>query len=236
MSPRLLSRKSRIKPGDRFGRLTVSGHVFVIRDPRLQNPINYCVCACACGSVNVHNTMNLRSGKAKSCGCLGKENQLISVTTRNGVTKSHRILYRTWYNMKMRCYATSNHAFNMYGGRGITICDEWRNDPEAFVAWALQAGWEIGLHIDRIDNDAGYSPSNCRCVTRIVNANNTRRNIQISAFGETKTLAQWSRDKRCSVTSSALAWRLKHGETPEHAITAAQYNLRRRDVIKKDAT
>jgi hypothetical protein len=78
----------------------------------------------------------------------------------------------------------------MYGGRGISVCEEW-HDPNAFIDWAESNGYANGLQIDRIDNQGSYSPSNCRWVSIKVNSRNTRRNKNLTIFGETKTVAEW---------------------------------------------
>ena len=77
-------------------------------------------------------------------------------------------LYIVWYNMKARCYNPNNKDYKYYGGRGIAVCDEWEN-PNVFVKWALENGWEQGLVTDRTNNDEGYGPHNCRFVTRRIN-------------------------------------------------------------------
>lgn len=85
----------------------------------------------------------------------------------------HR-LYKTWCGMINRCYDAGNQDFYNYGGRGITICRQWLNSPSAFISWAESNGWKEGLELDRIDNDCGYSPENCRWVTELHQARNRR--------------------------------------------------------------
>lgn len=84
-------------------------------------------------------------------------------------------LYRCWYGIIQRCDDSKNRAYKWYGGRGISICDEWKNSLETFYSWAMANGFQKGLTIDRINNDGNYEPSNCRWVTRKVNLNNMRR-------------------------------------------------------------
>lgn len=105
-------------------------------------------------------------------------------------------------NMKQRCYNPKNDHFNVYGGRGIEICKEWLNSKKvgrngeskgflAFKEWALTHGYRDDLTIDRIDNNKGYSPDNCRWVSMKVQSNNLRRNIYLTYKGKTQTIHQW---------------------------------------------
>jgi hypothetical protein len=84
-----------------------------------------------------------------------------------------------------------NKSYNLYGGRGIDMCDEWKNSSDAFKKWAVSNGYQRGLELDRIDNDRGYSPENCRWVTKTQNLRNTRKNKYIEWQGEVKSLSEW---------------------------------------------
>lgn len=113
----------------------------------------------------------------------------------------HSRLNRIHNCMKERCYNPKKRGFKNYGGRGITICNEWLNSEKvngnctkgylAFKTWALSHGYADNLSIDRIDNSKGYSPGNCRWVTRKIQQNNRRGNRLITYKGQTKTLKQW---------------------------------------------
>lgn len=103
----------------------------------------------------------------------------------------YRRIYKTLNHMKDRCYNQKCKDYHMWGGRGITICDEWLRDVKSFYDWAMTHGYKDNLTIDRIDNNKGYSPDNCRWVDRKTQARNTRRNRLITINGETKCLVEW---------------------------------------------
>lgn len=125
-----------------------------------------------------------------------------------------------WKWMHSRCYNSGDPMFPYYGGRGIKVCLEW-NDVNAYINWAIENGWSksSGLQIDRKDNDGDYSPTNCRVVDKVTNANNKSNNRKFTAFGETKTVAEWSRDHRCVVSYATLWQRVSVGWYGEDALT-----------------
>lgn len=127
-------------------------------------------------------------------------------------------LYRAWIGMRQRCYNKREPNYINYGARGITVCDEWRNFT-AFKKWAMENGYNDSLSIDRIDNNKGYEPSNCRWATCREQVRNRRDNIQITAFGETKILVEWLEDERCPVEYATLYSRIERGWEAERAIT-----------------
>jgi hypothetical protein len=128
------------------------------------------------------------------------------------------ILRRCWTNMLRRCEHPTHPQFKDWGGRGITVCDEW-HDLDTFRTWALENGYQRDLQIDRIDNDGPYCPENCKWVTKTENMRHTRRSVSISAFGETKVASAWLEDPRCLVHWRTLYWRLKQGWPGELALT-----------------
>lgn len=101
-------------------------------------------------------------------------------------------LYEVWCSMKRRCELPSVHSYKYYGGRGISVCDEWKESFVAFRDWAYKNGYKYGLSIDRIDNNGNYEPSNCRWVTMKEQANNQSSTLKIEYKGETKTLHEWA--------------------------------------------
>lgn len=118
--------------------------------------------------------------------------------------------------MIARCEDPASDRWERYGGRGIKICQEWRNDRSKFFSWAIENGYEPGLTIDRINNDGDYEPGNCRFVDAFVQQNNTSRNVSITANGKTMTIAQWAR--HLGVTYSSIQHRYARGWTPEEII------------------
>ena len=97
-----------------------------------------------------------------------------------------------YYDMLRRCYKETDKGYCRYGARGITVCEEWRKDCKAFYRWAKENGYDIGLQIDRIDNNKGYSPENCRWVTPRENSMNRSCTRRVTFNGETHTLKEWS--------------------------------------------
>ena len=201
-----------VKEGAELGRLIVLGPQF-----RIKTRWN-CVCRCKCGVVVVARADHLECGNSCSCGCLQRES-----VSNNSFNKIHggrnTSLYKLWENMKSRCYNKNCDSFKYYGEIGIYVCEVWINDFPAFRDWALSHGYKPGLQIDREKNNLGYSPDNCRFVTRTANIRN-RRNTKMATWkGETKSLAEWSEDSRCVVSFARLCKRLKSGWSFQQALT-----------------
>lgn len=166
--------------GKRCGKLTVLEQVEGVK------PVTW-KCLCDCGNITIVRGGNLRSGGVKSCGCAKFEKH----STHH---LSQTRLYRKWVGMKRRCYDTQNAAYNEYGGRGITMCDEWKADFLAFREWALKTGYEDGLSIERIDVNKGYCPENCKWLPISEQANNRRTCLMFEYNGKTQNLTQWCKE------------------------------------------
>lgn len=208
--------------GQSFGRLTVIAQSG--RDT--QNKIMW-KCICVCGNEKIVRGNDLKSGAVQSCGCFKKERftemrKLITPYKTHGLSNTR--LYRVWGGMLQLCYNPNNSNYHNYGGRGITVCDEWRNDFQAFYDWAIANGYkEEGLPngknkwtIDRIDFNGNYEPSNCRWVDMLVQSNNKRDNHLVTYRGETLTLAETAR--KYNISSKVLGGRLADGWGVEEAI------------------
>ena len=171
--------------GKRFGRLTVIGI-----DDRGDRKTYY-NCQCDCGNVKSVRSDSLIAGAIRSCGCMKKEQDLENLTAAHTHRMSGTRLYEIWQGIKKRCYNLHDVRYDRYGGRGIKVCDEWREDFRAFCNWATQTGYDETLTIDRIDNDGDYCPENCRWTNPQEQARNRSSNIRITIGNATKTLTEW---------------------------------------------
>lgn len=132
-------------------------------------------------------------------------------------------LYRIWHGIRKRCLNPSNHHYKDYGARGITLYDEWANSFMVFRDWALTHNYQEDLCIERIDNNAGYSPENCCWATPKQQAQNRRDTQPITAFGDTKCASEWVRDTRCVVSSRTFYRRIQQGWDVEVALCTPTY-------------
>jgi hypothetical protein len=166
--------------GNRYGMLTVIG-----KEETLKNGMTRWKCLCDCGKTTVSYGVNLKRGLTKSCGCNTYKNR--ETTNR----KKNLRLYAIWKAIKWRCYREKSNSYQLYGGRGIKMCDEWKDSYEAFYQWSMSHGYADDLTIDRINTNGNYEPDNCRWITKKEQSRNTRRNIVIKYHGEEKTLPEW---------------------------------------------
>lgn len=165
-----------------FGRLTVLREL----PERNANGMIMFECRCECGRIVPVQGHLLIRGVTKSCGCLFKEYR------RKYHTPEDYALINKYRCMRKRCYNPNNTHYKDYGGRGITISDEF-STSEKFIAWSKSVGFKLGDEIDRIDNNGPYSPDNCRFTDRRTQQNNRRSTHFVSAHGTTVSLAEWER-------------------------------------------
>ncbi len=130
--------------------------------------------------------------------------------------------------MKRRCYQKQIKNYHIYGGRGITVCQEWLESTDAFLKWAIEANYRPWLSIDRINNEGPYSPENCQWANRTQQALNRRTASMVTAFGETKNLSLWAQDERCCVSADTIRVRMAIGTDAETAITTPSRKLIKR--------
>lgn len=159
--------------GQRFGMLTA---LCTINQGEGDGPLWLFLCDCGSTYANTYKLARDRY----SCGCARKPRVKAPEPEVNSVKWKKRRLYQTLHNMKSRCYRPKDVNFHYYGGRGITVCDEWRSNTTAFVEWALANGYEAGLTIDRINVHGNYEPLNCRFVDMKAQ-NRNRSNTVISS-------------------------------------------------------
>jgi len=195
--------------GKTFGRLHVNHFAYTKRQK------SYWCCSCACGSISVKRGTLLRVGNTQSCGCLQRERRQELFAANTTHHRAGTVLYTRWTHMIGRCTNPKNAAYADYGGRGITICPQWRASFETFARDMGEP--PPGKHIERRDNDGPYSPENCYWASRIEQANNKRNNRWLTYDGITLTLAQWSR--MTGLRHHTILHRLAHGWTLERALT-----------------
>lgn len=213
-----------VKVGAKFDKLTVLGQLFTVpRNPK--GHAWFCVCECDCGVITAVNTSVLHYRRSKSCGChrSAVSKKLGKVRETHGQSRS--ALYSVWGNIKDRCLNPCSKDYDRYGARGVAFHKEWADNYETFRDYALANGYRKGLQFDRFpDVDGNYEPGNVRLVTSKENNRNRRNTPFVTAWGETKSISEWSDDARCNVSRYTLKERLtgrRCGKKwiPEHAIS-----------------
>lgn len=195
--------------GKRFGRLTVIEKVGKDKHRSI-----LWKCKCDCGGESIVRTHNLRCGNSTSCGCV-RNDKIKKLNYKTGQYKSR--IYHTWINMKTRCHTPTAWEYKNYGARGIAVCDEWRNNFQAFYDWANENGYRDDLTIERINNDGNYCPENCRWVDRITQNRNQRNTRLVTFNGVTKHLFDWADE--FGIKRNTLAHRLHRGWSIDKSLT-----------------
>ena len=208
--------------GKRFGKL------FVQREVGGEKENTLFECLCDCGNVTIEKWSALIRGK-ESCGCLHHE-QLLRRNTTHGGSKNR--LYCVWQNMKRRCYDINAKEYKNYGGRGIAVCNEWRDNYNAFKKFMLEKGYEEGAKrgectIERLDVNGNYCPENC-CVITIQEQAYNKTNSHLEEYnGEIKTIAEWADEY--GVDYNLIFKRLQRGWSMEEAL----HKPKRRAILYK---
>lgn len=199
-----------VSPGDRFNCLTVQRELergTCQRAIGRSAPFRRIECVCDCGKTIAAKLSALVSGHTKSCGCLKTERQ-----------STKRPEYHVLMQMLERCSNPNSLAYKNYGGRGITVCDRWQKFSNFYEDMGARPS---PLHsIDRIDNNDGYHPLNCRWATSREQRSNTRRNRMMTFNGETRCVAEWARLAKRD--PSTLLQHLKKGKT-DHEILSRYF-------------
>lgn len=183
-------------------------------------------CKCDCGNKHIVASAKLIQGKSKSCGCFKKENSA-KLLTKHGITVGGKPrTFTIWCGMKSRCYNPKSISYKNYGAKGITVCEEWLTF-ENFHNWAILNGYSDELQIDRIENSKGYSPDNCRWVTRTENMRNQTTTRNITVYGITLPLSIWCKElgiskntayKHLNEIESYIKSRIDTGKGQQHFI------------------
>ncbi len=186
-----------ITAGDRFGRLVVTAYVGQSAS-----------CLCDCGAMTDVRGDHLRSGETRSCGCLRRDvGRAVGAMTTHGHARGGGCSpeYSAWCAMVQRCTVVTTAGYENYGGRGIAVCDRWRESFEAFLA-DMGKRTSPRHSLDRINNDGNYEPGNCRWATAQEQRRNTRQNRVVEFRGESMPLVAWA--ERIGIHPATLKTRL----------------------------
>lgn len=162
--------------------------VQVLKSGRTQN-IRRAICLCDCGNTITTRLTSFMTGYTKSCGCI---DHVKHRHQGDANAKYRHPLHRVWSNIVQRCTNKRCHSYSRYGGRGVSICEEWRLSYTSFYEWAIKSGWSVGMEIDKdyLGNGLLYSPNTCRIVTKKENMNRTKRNVVATVYGNQYTMQQ----------------------------------------------
>lgn len=218
--------------GRRFGRLTVIESIELVYKRGMKWR-----CACDCGQITAVITNSLNSGHTKSCGCLHREKssevgRQINLSHGDARQGRQEPEYTVWSRMKRRCYNKRDDAYRYYGGKGVVVCDEWKNSYTAFLR---DMGRRPTPHhqIDRIDSNGDYEPDNCRWVTRLQQAGNKTNNRYLSACGQTLTVTEWSH--KTGLPMKLIHNRITRGWSDEAAVTTPKRRMKPRSEWNPEA-
>ena len=216
-----------LQAGQKFGRLTVVklDHTKkYIHKSGIKEVQEFYLCKCDCGNETVVRKNMLKNGYTLSCGCVNREKAKLFGQTRktHGFSKSR--IYSIWSKIKLRCYNKNDEFhYNLYGKRGITVCDEWKNNFMAFYNWAMANGYKDNLTIDRINANGNYEPSNCRWATIKEQCNNRRTTVIVKYNGLSKSLMEWA--EQLNISYSTLRKRFHRGVSLDKLFAKGDSNV-----------
>lgn len=214
--------------GKRFGRLVVIDKASPIKEGTQGRLRPAVLCRCDCGDEKVVRISSLMRGACKSCGCYARESASKRLF-KHGM--AHSRLFSIWNGMIDRCHKRFSISYKNYGERGISVCKEWREDFSAFHQWAINNGYKENLTIDRIDNNKGYEPTNCKWSSHKEQARNRRSNHFVAFNGVTKTITEWS--ELVGIKSDTIWRRIKEWDNIEKALTQPVRKVNSRKIYCK---
>lgn len=169
--------------GNRFNKWTVVRYDGWYSKGKVNNKRHYYRCICECGEIRIVQRASLLKGSSNDCGCGRRKKNSINNKTHG---LRHTRLYSIYADMKKRCFNPNSYAYSYYGGRGITVSQDWLGDSGfmSFYNWSISNGYEDNLTLDRENTNGNYSPDNCRWVNRQIQAENTRQSVPIRAVNK----------------------------------------------------
>jgi hypothetical protein len=200
--------------GMRFNRYTVIAYSHAKKAK--YGTRHYWVSKCDCGTIKTVRADQLKNNNTRSCGCYNRDvsrELRIKSNTKHGMSKTP--VYYIWLAMRRRCHSVTDRQYEDYGGRGIGVCDRWKNSFEAFHE--DMGNPPDGYTIERLDNNSGYSPGNCIWATMKEQCLNRRSNHLVTIDGETKTITEWSNEY--GINPRTVFGRIHRGRDPIESIT-----------------
>lgn len=217
-----------IRVGDRFGRLVALSEGHMVQ--RAAQTQRFIPVRCDCGSEKDVRASSLKDGVSTSCGCFKRELLAANATmlAKHGHSRKDRKTpeYRSWCSMKSRCSNPNVERYPLYGGRGITVCEQWQG-KDGFANFVAHMGLRPdGMSIERRDTNGDYEPGNCYWAGPKVQANNTTRNRILECGGRSMTIAQWS--EGTGIKAATIHRRIKCGWPVDKAINTPVRHLTQR--------
>jgi len=203
--------------GNVYDRLTVIGY------SHSENGKTYWKCLCSCDADkpleerNIHIKLGkyMQDGSTGSCGCKKRDHIKEVSQHTNKKPRTNKPYYsdlsNIWRTMINRCHNPNYKRYQFYGAKGVYVCNEWRNNFDAFYEWSIAHGYTKGMEINRLDQSRNYMPNNCEWMSKGFSASNTCNNLMVTIGNKTLSLAAWSRDPECEVGYSTIRKRYHEG-------------------------